>query len=188
MAEENFLIVSIGSSAGGVEPCVRLVREVPADAGLAIVIVNHLRRGPTMLPEILARATSMRTQLITAGMSVERNHVYVAPPNCDLTLHNGAFHLDALSKPFGWPNRITIFLNSLVENWKGPRAAVILSGVDSDGAHALRAIKKAGGVTFAQRAETAVHPDMPQSALDTGCVDFELSPEEIAHELTRIRF
>jgi two-component system chemotaxis response regulator CheB len=74
MADENFLIVSIGSSAGGVEPCVRLVREVPADAGLAIVIVNHLRRGPTMLAEILARATSMRTQLITSGMSVERNH------------------------------------------------------------------------------------------------------------------
>jgi chemotaxis response regulator CheB len=110
---------SIGSSAGGVEPCIRLVREVPADAGLAIVIVNHLRRGPTMLPDILARVTSMQTHLITAGMSVERNHVYVVPPNCDLTLHDGAFHLNALSKPFGWPNRITIFLNSLAENWKG---------------------------------------------------------------------
>ncbi|MEO8659491.1 MAG: chemotaxis protein CheB [Bryobacteraceae bacterium] len=78
-------------------------------------------------------------------------------------------------------------MNSLAENWIGPRAAVILSGVDSDGAAALRAIKAAGGITFAQKRETAIHPDMPQSALDTGFVDFELSPEGIANELARIR-
>ncbi len=83
MAEDEFLIVSIGSSAGGVEPCVRLVREVPADAGLAIVIVNHLRRGPTILPQILARATSMRTQLITTGTTAKHftSWLTLAPGN-----------------------------------------------------------------------------------------------------------
>ncbi|MEO8659490.1 MAG: chemotaxis protein CheB [Bryobacteraceae bacterium] len=85
MTDRNFPIVSLGASAGGVEACVRLVRELPANAGLAIVIVNHLRHSESLLPEILTRVTSMRTQIITEGMHVKRDNIYVIPPNCDLT-------------------------------------------------------------------------------------------------------
>jgi two-component system, chemotaxis family, protein-glutamate methylesterase/glutaminase len=90
------------------------------------------------------------------------------------------------SKPFGWPRVLTVFLKSMAEHWTGRPVAVVLSGAGSDGADALESIKAAGGVTFVQKRETAAHPDMPQNALATGFVDFELSPEDIAQELVRI--
>jgi two-component system chemotaxis response regulator CheB len=129
----------------------------------------------------------LQVKFIADGMPVERNHIYVIPPNCELTLCDDAFHLGAISKPFGWPRVITVFLKSAAETWTGKVVAVILSGVGLDGADALRSIKAAGGITFVQKRDTAQHPDMPQSAIDTGFVDFELSPEEIAHELVRDR-
>jgi two-component system chemotaxis response regulator CheB len=186
MSDHSFPLVCLGASAGGVDAYIRLVRDLRPDGGCAFVVVNHLRCSSTSLPEILGRATSMRVQLISNGMAVERNHVYVIPPNCELTLRDNAFHLGTITKPFGWPRVITVFLKSTAETWTGRPVAVILSGVGSDGADALRSIKAAGGVTFVQKRETAQHPDMPQNAIDTGFVDFELSPEEIAHELVRI--
>lgn len=186
MTGQNFALVCLGASAGGVDAYIRLVHELRPDGCCAFVIVNHLRRSRTSLPEILGRATSMPVQLIVDGMSVEPNHVYVVPPNCELTLCDSAFHLVTISKPFGWPRVITAFLKSAAATWRGKPVAVILSGLDADGADALRDIKAAGGVTFVQKRETAQHPDMPQSAINTGYVDFELSPEEIAYELARI--
>jgi chemotaxis response regulator CheB len=179
MADKAFPVVCLGASAGGLDAYIRLIREIPVDAGAAIVVINHMRRQPTMLPEILGKATSMRVQLITKGMSLQQNHLYVIPPNCDLTLRDEAFRLSGLSKPNGWPNVITVFLKSLAKTWTGKPVAVILSGSGSDGAAALGAIKAAGGITFAQKPETAEFPEMPQSAIDTGFVDFKLSPEEI---------
>jgi chemotaxis response regulator CheB len=128
----------------------------------------------------------MEVQLIAEGMPLERDHVYVIPPNCELMISGGLFHLHSVSKSRGWPNVITIFLNSLAHSWKSKVIAVILSGLDSDGAAALKAVKSAGGITFAQKKETAQFPDMPISAIETGNVDFELSVAEIAHELARI--
>jgi len=119
----------------------------------------------------------MPVQLISDGMALERNTVYVIPPNCELTLQDRAFHLTKISKPRGWPRVITVFLKSLAKGWNGRPVAVILSGLDSDGSDALRSVKAAGGVTFVQKPETAAHPDMPQSAIDT---------EEIAHKLAEI--
>ena len=128
----------------------------------------------------------MRVLLIIDGMPIERNHVYVIPSNCELTLQDEHFHLGEITKPFGWPRVLTVFLKSMAEHWPGTPVAVVLSGADGDGSDALESIKAAGGVTFVQKRETAAHPDMPQSALATGFVDFELSPEEIAQELVRI--
>jgi len=81
---------------------------------------------------------------------------------------------------------ITIFLSSLVKNWDGKLVAVIVSGYDGDGAKAMCAIKKVGGITIAQKPDTAAHPDMPESAIASGCIDFILSPEDIAKEIVRI--
>jgi chemotaxis response regulator CheB len=98
----------------------------------------------------------------------------------------GDFHLKPISKPRGWPDVITVFLRSLAENWDGKLIAVIVSGYDGDGAAALCGIKEVGGITIAQRLDTAKQPDMPESAIATGCVDFVLSPEEIAKTIVRI--
>jgi chemotaxis response regulator CheB len=81
---------------------------------------------------------------------------------------------------------ITVFLRSLTEHWDGTIIAVIVSGYDGDGAAALCGIKEAGGITMAQKLETAGQPDMPESAIASGCIDFVLSPEGIAQEIRRI--
>ena len=90
------------------------------------------------------------------------------------------------SQPRGWPDVITVFLRSLTENWTSQLIAVIVSGYDGDGAAALCAIKDVGGITIAQKLDTAVQPDMPQSAIESGCINFILSPEEIAKQIRLI--
>ena len=91
-----------------------------------------------------------------------------------------AFALRPISKPHGFSNVITIFLRSLAEHWDGQIFAVIVSGLDGDGASAMAEIKAVGGITIAQTPASAEHPDMPRSAIKTTHVDFVLSPEEIA--------
>jgi chemotaxis response regulator CheB len=98
----------------------------------------------------------------------------------------GEFHLEPLSKPRGWPDVITVFLKSLAQHWDGKLIAVIVSGYDGDGAAAMCSIQEAGGITIAQKLDTAKQPDMPESAIATGCIDFVLSPEQIAQEIVLI--
>ena len=81
---------------------------------------------------------------------------------------------------------ITVFLKSITKHWDGKLVAVIVSGYDGDGAAALRGVREAGGITIAQRLDTATRPDMPETAIATGCIDFVLSPEDIAGKITQI--
>jgi len=98
----------------------------------------------------------------------------------------GEFRLKPISKPRGWPDVITVFLRSLTKNWDGKLIAVIVSGYDGDGSAALCGIKEVGGITIAQKLDTAKQPDVPESAIESGCIDFVLSPEDIAREIVRI--
>lgn len=177
---QNFPVVCVGGSAGGLDAYTRLLQRMPADMGVAIVIVNHLRTVSTLLHEILPRFTTMPVELITNQLRLEPNHVYIIPENRDLHLLDGEFRLMSISKPRGWPDVITVFLKSLTEHWHGKLIAVIVSGYDGDGAAAMCAIRSVGGTTIAQRLDTAIQPDMPASAIESGCVDFILSPEDIA--------
>jgi two-component system chemotaxis response regulator CheB len=182
----NFPVVCVGGSAGGLDAYIRLLSHLPADMGVAIVIVNHLRLVATQLHEILPHYTKMPVELITEGLVLEPNHVFIIPPQRDLHVLDGEFRLKPISKPRGWPDVITVFLQSLTQHWDGKLIAVIVSGYDGDGAAALCGIKEAGGITIAQKLETAAQPDMPESAISTGCIDFILAPEEIAQEIVRI--
>jgi chemotaxis response regulator CheB len=185
-AARNFPIVSVGGSAGGLDAYIRLLRHLPADMGVAIVIVNHLRTVATMLHEILPRYTEMPVELITEKLLIEPNHVFIIPEQRDLHVLDGEFRLKPISKPRGWPDVITVFLRSMTEHWAGKLIAVIVSGFDGDGAAALCGIKEVGGITIAQKPDTAGQPDMPGSAIESGCIDFILSPEDIAQEIIRI--
>ena len=156
--------------------------------GAAIAIVNHLRTVETMLHEILPHYTTMPVELITEGLVLQPNHVFIIPPQRDLHVFKGEFRLKPISKPRGWPDVITVFLRSLAQHWRGKIVAVIVSGYDGDGAAALCDIKQVGGVTIAQMMETADHPDMPESAIASGCIDFVLSPEDIAQAIIRIAY
>ncbi len=182
----NFPIVCVGGSAGGLDAYIRLLQNLPADMGVAIVIVNHVTNMPTHLHEVLPRFTTMPVDLITERLLIEPNRVFIIPENRDLHVFNGEFRLKPISKPRGWPDVITVFLRSLTDYWDGKLIAVIVSGYDGDGAAALCGIKEIGGITIAQKLSTASQPDMPESAIASGCIDFVLSPEEIAQEIVRI--
>ncbi len=183
---KNFPVVCVGGSAGGLDAYTRLLRHLPADMGAAIVIVNHLRTVATMLHEILPNFTSMPVELITERLDIQPNHVFIIPEKRDLHVLDGEFRLKPISKPHGWPDVITVFMRSMTEHWDGRLIAVIVSGYDGDGAAALCGIKEAGGVTIAQKPETAAQPDMPESAIESGCIDFILSPEDIAKKIIQI--
>jgi chemotaxis response regulator CheB len=183
---KDFPIVCVGGSAGGLDAYIRLLQHLPADMGVAIVIVNHLRTVATLLHEILPRYTKMPVELITERLDIQPNHVFIIPEKRDLHVCDGEFRLKPISKPRGWPDVITVFMRSLTEHWDGKLIAVIVSGFDGDGASALRGIKEVGGITIAQKPDTASQPDMPESAIETGYIDFILSPEDIAVEIVRI--
>ncbi len=183
---KNFPVVCVGGSAGGQDAYIRLLQNLPADMGVAIVIVNHITSMPTHLHEVLPRFTTMPVDLITERLQIEPNRIFIIPENRDLHVLNGEFHLKPISKPRGWPDVITVFLRSLTDYWDGKLIAVIVSGYDGDGAAALCGIKEIGGITIAQKPSTATQPDMPESAIDSGCIDFVLSPEEIAQQIVRI--
>ena len=165
---------------------IKLLQSLPDDMGVAIVIVNHVRAFATRLQEILPHYTTMPVELITDKLLIRPNHVFIIPERRDLHILDGEFHLKPISKPRGWPDVITVFLRSLTDNWDGKLIAVIVSGYEGDGATALRDIKEVGGITIAQRLDTAKQPDMPESAIASGFVDFVLSPEDIAKAIVRI--
>ena len=183
---KDFPVVCVGGSAGGLDAYTRLLRHLPADMGVAIVIVNHLRTVATQLHVILPRFTTMPVELITERLDIQPNHVFIIPEQRDLHILDGEFRLKPISKPRGWPDVITVFLQSLTQHWGGKLIAVIVSGYDGDGAAALCGIKEVGGITIAQSPDTAGMPDMPASAIASGCIDLVLAPEDIAKEIVGI--
>ncbi len=186
ISAKNFPIICVGGSAGGLDAYTRLLQNLPADMGVAIVIVNHLRTVATLLHEILPQYTKMPVELITERLDIQPDHVFIIPENRDLHILDDEFRLKPISKPKGWSDVITIFLRSLSQHWEGKIIAVIVSGYDGDGAEAMRSIKEAGGITIAQKPDTASQPDMPISAIASGWIDFILSPEDISRKIKQI--
>jgi two-component system chemotaxis response regulator CheB len=182
----DFPIVCVGGSAGGLDAYIRLLENLPDDMGVAVVIVNHLRVVATALHKILPSHTRMPVELITESLRIVPNRVFIIPAQRDLHVLDGVFRLEPISKPRGWPDVITVFLRSLTEHWGGKLFAVIVSGYDGDGSEALCGIREVGGTTIAQTLDSAKEPAMPQSAIDSGCIDYILSPEAIADAIVRI--
>jgi two-component system CheB/CheR fusion protein len=184
---EPYPIVGVGASAGGFEAFRELLKALPSDTGLALVLVQHLDPGhESLLAKLLSKATTMPVAEVEEGMTVESNHVYVIPPNKTMGISKGTLHLIARGEPAAKHLPIDYFLGSLAED-RGNRAiGVILSGTASDGTMGLKAIKAEGGITFAQDIKSAKYDGMPRSAIAAGCVDFVLPPEGIATELARL--
>jgi len=184
--ENDPLIVGVGASAGGLQAFSELLKHLPRDPGMALVLVQHLDPDhPSALTALLSRTTKMPVAEVTNNTRIEPNHVYVIPPDRDMEVSHGKLRL--VPRPATRPHMsIDHFLNSLAED-RGPKAiGVIFSGTASDGTLGLKAIKAAGGITFAQDPEGADHADMPRNAIAAGCVDFVLPIESIAQELLRI--
>jgi two-component system, chemotaxis family, CheB/CheR fusion protein len=187
IADPNFFVVGMAASAGGLEAFSQLLEHLPIDTGMAFVLIQHLSPDrDSLLTEILARVTKMQVHEVQDGMVVEPNHVYVIPPNSQMKLVGGMLKLSPRQKLFGKYMPGDALLTSLAADRGHNSIAIVLSGGDGDGSLGLTAVKAAGGVTFAQREDTAKFDSMPNAALATGSVDFVLSPAQIAEELVKL--
>jgi two-component system, chemotaxis family, CheB/CheR fusion protein len=180
-------VVGIGASAGGLEAFTRLIGHLPPDTGLAFVLVQHLDPAhQSLLAELLARAASVPVVEAKDGMRVERDCVYVIPPNTTMTLTDGHLRLVRRSRTEGVHLPIDAFFRSLADVHGSGAVGVVLSGAGSDGSRGIEAIKAEGGITIAQDPASARYGSMPQNAIATGYVDFVLTPEGIAGRLTEL--
>ena len=186
LAEPLCPVVGFGASAGGLEAFQEILGALPANTGLAFVFIQHL--DPThisILGELLARSTRMPVMQVKDQMPVEGNKVYVIPPNVGMRISDGKLVLTERTAGFSPHMPIDEFFRSLAED-RGSRAiAVLLSGTASDGTLGLRAVKEAGGITFAQD-QTAKFDAMPRNAIAAGWVDLVMPPAQIANEILRI--
>ena len=181
--KKPFPIVAIGASAGGLEAISKFLEHVAPDLGIAYVIIQHLSPSyQSILPELLERKTKMKVFQVTDGMHVHPDCVYVIPPNAYMSIVDSKLTLAPRVKTDGSYHSIDHFLIALASVYQNNAIAVILSGTATDGTEGLRAIKAEGGITFAQD-DSAKFRGMPNNAVDSGHVDFVLSPEKIALEL-----
>jgi two-component system CheB/CheR fusion protein len=184
--EKPFTVVAIGASAGGLEAVSILLKKLPADTGMAYIYVQHLSPDhKSLLTSILSKITKMKVQEIDNMEKMEPNNVYVIPPNKVIEVINGHIQLLPRLKKNIQNLTIDVLFSSLAETHKANTIGIVLSGYASDGMIGLKAIKDAGGITFAQD-DTAQASSMPNSAIAAGAVDYILSPEEIAEELVRL--
>ncbi|TAG86442.1 MAG: response regulator [Oscillatoriales cyanobacterium] len=185
--EAPFPIVGIVASAGGLEAFTEFLSHLPADTGMAFVLIQHLDPNyKSLLSEILATKTQMPVSQVLDGTTVEPNQVYIIPPNTKMTLAQGVLKLTPREKVYGKYMPGDAFLVSLAVDRGHKAIAVVLSGGDGDGSLGIKAIKAAGGVTFAQCEASAKFDSMPNTAVATGDVDFVLPPQQIAQELANL--
>jgi two-component system CheB/CheR fusion protein len=179
-APGGFPVVGIGASAGGLEAIEELFRHMPADTGMAFVLVQHLDPNhKSILTELIARFTPMPVHEAAQGLHVEPNHVYVIPPRHELAILNGVLQLMDPSGPRHLRLSIDYFFRSLARDQGANAFCIVLSGAGSDGTLGLRAVKGEDGVALVQNPETAAYDSMPRSADATGLADAVLAPREM---------
>ena len=184
----DFPIVGIGASAGGLDACRSLLDALPADCGMAFVLVQHL--DPThesMMVDLLSGHTSMTVIQATDGMPIDRDHLYVIPPGTYLSVEHGTLRLSQPQARHGARLPFDFLLNSLAADFGSRAICVILSGTGADGSLGLKAIRKNNGLVIAQDPDEASYDGMPRNAILTGSVDFVLPVAEIPGALAKDR-
>ena len=177
-------IVGIGASAGGLEAFEQFFARVPVSSGLAFIVVQHL--DPTqkaMLAELLQRVTSLVVREASEAMRVEANHVYVIPPNAELSLAQGLLHVMPPTEPRGMRLPVNVLFSSLARDQGASAIGVVLSGMGSDGTLGLQALKAVGGLTVVQEPSSAQFDSMPRSAIAAGCADIVALPTDMPERI-----
>ena len=183
---EQFPIVGIGASAGGLKAITSFFEKMPADSNIAFVIIQHLDpKHESIMDSILNRYTTMTIEIIHEGMEVKPNCVYLNPPDKNVSIQNRIFHLSPITKILGITITIDNFFRSLAIDLSEKAICIILSGTGADGSLGLKEIKSAGGMTIAQDIKQAEFSSMPINAIKTGLVDFELVVEEMPAEIIK---
>ena len=187
-ARADFFVVGIGASAGGLEAVTQFLRSLPPDPGMAFLFVLHLDpTHPSRISEILQRTAPIPVTEAVDGDKIERDRLYVIPPNATLTVKGGAVRLVPRARTRDVHLPVDALLQSLASDYKERAVGVILSGTGSDGSLGVRAIKADAGFTFAQDEESAAQSGMPLNAVDTGCIDVVGSPSDITRELMTLK-
>lgn len=185
-ADPTTVIVGVGASAGGLDAFRRFLQAVPDDSGLVFVLAQHL--DPThesLMASLLSKYTQMPVQQVERPTPVAPNHVYMLPPNKYIRYERGQLHLDDAVQVRGVRMPIDHLFRSLAANRGRHAACVVLSGTGTDGTLGLADVKAAGGITLAQRPETAEYDGMPRSAVNSGRVDHCLEIEAMPQLLVR---
>lgn len=177
-------VVALGGSAGGIRALVSFFATVPADSGLAYVVVLHLAaEHESTLTELLQRGAALPVVQVQGTMAIAANHVYVIPPGRSLRALGGHLHLGELRSDRGRHVAVDMFFRTLADTHGSRSAAIVLSGADGDGALGIKRVKERGGLTVAQDPTQAEHDGMPRSAIATGMVDWVLPVEDMADRL-----
>lgn len=179
-------IVGVGASAGGLEALRLLLTELPSDTGMAYVVIQHMDpEHASMLAELLAAHVQVPVVEVVDGMRATANRIHVIPPGAELSIQDGVLSVASRQRTRGLHLPIDTFFRSLANDQPGRAIGVVLSGTGSDGTDGLRAIKAAGGITFAQDPDSAEFRGMPASAIAAGVVDVRANPSELGRELAR---
>lgn len=187
MASKDLVVVGIGSSAGGLEALQVLLSKVKDTINCSYIIAQHL--SPThrsMMVELLSRITNIPVVEVQNGMVIKPKTIYMTPENTDIYVSNSKIYLKSIESTYGPKPSVNYFFNSLAQAYGSKSIGVVLSGAGSDGAFGIRAIKAAGGITFAQSPQTAKYDGMPVSAINTGKVDIVSSIDSMADEIARV--
>ncbi len=183
-AHVEFPVVGLGASAGGVIALQQFFEALPATTGAAYVVVLHLPPGhPSRLDAILQKATAMPVIQIATSGTLERNRVYVVAPSSAVTIDGDQLVVVQTTEALAVTAAIDLFFRSLADACREHAVGIVLSGAGSDGSLGIKRIREVGGVTMAQSLDDAEHASMPRTAIDTGMVDFALSPSEMPQRL-----
>lgn len=180
----KFPIVGLGASAGGLEALEQFFENVPANCGMAFVVIQHLdphRKG--IMPELLQRVTQLRVTSVTDGLKIKPNCVYVIPPNTSMSILNGALYLFEPIETRGLRLPVDFFLRSLADDQREKAIGIILSGMGSDGSMGLKAIKENDGMVLVQDPASAKFDSMPRSAIESVVVDIVASAQKLPAKL-----
>jgi two-component system CheB/CheR fusion protein len=180
----NFPVVGIGASAGGLEALQEFFKNMISAPDAAFVIIQHLSPDyKSYMNELLSRFTSIKIEIVTDGMTLKSNHIYLIPPKMNMTIFHGVLYLNELSATRTLNLPIDIFFRSLAKDQEKNAVGIILSGAGSDGTLGIKAIKEFGGMTMAQDEKSAKFESMPHSSIATGMVDIIMPPKQLAQEL-----
>ncbi|HSP44904.1 MAG TPA: chemotaxis protein CheB, partial [Chthoniobacterales bacterium] len=183
---EAVAVVGIGASAGGIAPLQQFFAEMTADSGLAFVVVMHLSPDfKSQLAEVLQQKTRMPVVQVTEAVKVQPNHVYVIPPNHQLTFEDNMLRLVPPQQAQGRRVTIDLFFRTLAYAYGQRAVSIIMSGTDSDGVIGLKHVRAQGGVTIAQEPEEAEFESMPLNAINTGMVDWVLAVADMPGRLLK---
>ena len=179
-------VAGIGASAGGLDAFKKFFAAMPADSGVAFVLIPHLDpKHESLMVELLARYTKMPVVEATDGLAVEANRVYILPPNKYMTISGGVLRLTGPVQRGGLQTSIDLFLRSLANDKQEKAICIILSGTGSHGSLGLKAVKASDGMAMVQDPKTAEYPRMPESAVATGLADYVLPVEQMPEALLK---